>query len=404
MILQLRGLAGALSALHNYSDKGSYRHGDIKPENILRFDDGTAVGILKLTDMGLAKHHTLATQLRAPTTMRYGTARYEPPEVAAFESQSDARSRLYDVWSLGCICLELMIWLLYGYEELLLFNKSIKGSMQEPTPYFMIGAGRKASLHPNVERCLDHISRDPECLGATAMKDLLHIIRKKMLVPVLPQNRPSGFGSVAIEYGDKHISSPQLGPTRATAQALCDSLDSIISKGRLYECYWYSGGARDNIRKPSYTPPTTMQDVASLKLLTPDLAVRKRLLFEDYQRPRLELPAVSAPIVPKSANEILTQDALRFRRFLKLFPGGRAPCLLTYRASVPQTSWTSSGHLATTNLGECLVPDWFVRLFHDDNATPAWPDGVVVKRDGNGDDSYWCLNSNFEDSSASSPN
>jgi serine/threonine protein kinase len=50
---QFRGLANALVKLH--MDK-LYRHGDVKPENILRFrDEKTVTGILQIADFGLVK-------------------------------------------------------------------------------------------------------------------------------------------------------------------------------------------------------------------------------------------------------------------------------------------------------------------------------------------------------------
>ncbi|KAK7742276.1 hypothetical protein SLS53_004419 [Cytospora paraplurivora] len=61
IVQQLMGLADALVALHNLKkdgkDAGSYRHGDLKPENILIFKDNTDIGMFKIADMGLAKHH-----------------------------------------------------------------------------------------------------------------------------------------------------------------------------------------------------------------------------------------------------------------------------------------------------------------------------------------------------------
>lgn len=67
IIAQLRGLADALEKIHS---KG-FRHGDMKPENILRFkspNNGSAIGALKICDMGLTKYHYLATQLRQQAT------------------------------------------------------------------------------------------------------------------------------------------------------------------------------------------------------------------------------------------------------------------------------------------------------------------------------------------------
>lgn len=67
VIAQLRGLAHALEEMHSLK----YRHGDMKPENILRIkpDANQAastldVGTLKICDLGLSKQHIAETRLR----------------------------------------------------------------------------------------------------------------------------------------------------------------------------------------------------------------------------------------------------------------------------------------------------------------------------------------------------
>ncbi|KAF2807946.1 kinase-like protein [Mytilinidion resinicola] len=86
-------LAQALAYLH----QERVRHRDIKPANILIKDDAVF-----LTDFGLSKY--FEDQL---TTMTYGvtekTQMYCAPEVAA----SEHRGRPSDIWSLGCVFLEM---------------------------------------------------------------------------------------------------------------------------------------------------------------------------------------------------------------------------------------------------------------------------------------------------------
>lgn len=70
IIVQLHGLADALQEIH----KRGFRHGDMKPENILRVSttgqssSRLDVGTLKICDMGLTRYHYLATQLREAGT------------------------------------------------------------------------------------------------------------------------------------------------------------------------------------------------------------------------------------------------------------------------------------------------------------------------------------------------
>jgi serine/threonine protein kinase len=258
VMIQLRGLADALDKLHGYGGGGgSYRHGDVKPENILRVRTKPVshseldVGTLKIADMGLAKHHTVVTEFRPPTSMRYTTYRYEPPEVIPGISANSGRSRRQDIWSLGCVTLELIIWLLYGADVLNDFNdKWIVGEMGEQSPYFEIegkSRNKTAKVHPAVDATMDALSRDQECrVGEnTALKDLLRIVRTKLLVVNL--------GAATMIGMEGSISPPQNSTipvgSRASARDLCLALDDIIGKGEKNERYWYTGKSRSHIQR-----------------------------------------------------------------------------------------------------------------------------------------------------------
>ena len=137
LLEQLLGLADALRNLHNFADpqnsgpsstlaaahpevRKSGWHHDIKPENILYYRDiGAKHGILKMADFGSGKVHIYrsgSVNTRSPN----GTLTYEPPE-AKYEN---ATSRPYDVWSLGCVLLELLIWAIFKIEEVESFAKA----------------------------------------------------------------------------------------------------------------------------------------------------------------------------------------------------------------------------------------------------------------------------------------
>lgn len=108
---QMEGITGGILELH----RKKMRHGDLKPENILRFMSTRApddLGTLVVADVGLTKYHPEYTRERnIATTTRHGSRMYEPPDVLT----TNPTSRRYDVWSLGCVFLEFVIWLLYGY-------------------------------------------------------------------------------------------------------------------------------------------------------------------------------------------------------------------------------------------------------------------------------------------------
>ena len=121
-IVQLLGISEALEKAHH----NQIRHGDLKPGNILCFapTDENIFGTLKIGDWGLAKFHSEATALRGErgvaTATKYGTPLYEPPEVDL--GKVKLLGRQYDVWSIGCVILELIIWLLYGHCSVIAFR------------------------------------------------------------------------------------------------------------------------------------------------------------------------------------------------------------------------------------------------------------------------------------------
>ena len=202
LVEQLNGLVDALSVIHKgYKKTGHYRHGDLKPANILWFKDGGLIGTLKISDWGIAKEHNINTELRAhATSARYGTVRYEPPEIVTgvdptfLNQPRNRRSRLYDIWSLGCITLECIIWLLYGTHGLKLFTQRIKEGSSEPKFYQVSVQNNKkvARVHDEVISWMKNMAKDPACeVGETALGDLLEIVRDDMLVVKLSERKGS---------------------------------------------------------------------------------------------------------------------------------------------------------------------------------------------------------------------
>lgn len=184
---QILGLTGGLAKLH----KTNTRHGDVKPENILRFngpEDSSELGPLVIADVGIAKYHAFETEVRKannkPTTNRSRTQRYAPPEIEIPERDEKGQlrviSRKYDSWSLGCVLLEFIVWLKHGDNGL--------GNLDNM---------RRAELRPNVDRYWDQYHNDPPVLHPAvkryidellkdgvlpaALQDLLTLVKKHLL-------------------------------------------------------------------------------------------------------------------------------------------------------------------------------------------------------------------------------
>lgn len=221
-ISQMRGLADALAELHNCNT----RHGDLKPENILRFseDPSPGHGRLVIADVGLAKVHTNTTRSRDfPTRTVTGTARYEAPE-AFLPHQS--RSRVYDVWGLGCIFLEFVTWILQGWEFLQKLNSSFES-------YAHVAANGASPLHQVVQAWMERMLRDPRCARNTALGEILDFTKHRLLVPIQHE-------------GDA--------PWRASAKELYVHLDAINNQYSDQSTYPLDPETWETLRRSNMSP------------------------------------------------------------------------------------------------------------------------------------------------------
>ncbi|KAK0662972.1 HET-domain-containing protein [Cercophora samala] len=247
VVYQIRGVADALDKLHTFGQEGeSYRHGDLKPENILccidkaPCDDELNFPTLKVSDMGLAKHHKVVTSMRNNTSMQYTTTRYEPPEVVM--KSPLGLSRRYDMWSFGCIALEMIVWLLYGSDSLEKFNSQIIDEGRHRSHWFVVDHNDKSRVrvHPHVKATIQALYSDPECRENTALRDLLKIVETKLLVVELRDNHLGPFnGSSPPKSGDG---------SRVYSGELMKSLNEIVSRGQEREKYWFTGISRKYIK------------------------------------------------------------------------------------------------------------------------------------------------------------
>ncbi|KAK1992798.1 HET-domain-containing protein [Colletotrichum falcatum] len=198
-------LTGLFSALEELSSS-KWRHGDLKPENILLFvDHGNTT--LQIADLGLSKFHNYATKIRKaanmPTDTPPGTSRYEPPEEDENRKKSqkkgsetyETRSRAYDIWSMGCVVLELFIWLTYGYTTVDEFRRK--------TSSFWKLDHEEYEIHPLAQSHMDAmLQKWPE---GSICRDILRFAQTSLLVVKMPddQNSPSGCRATATEAHKK---------------------------------------------------------------------------------------------------------------------------------------------------------------------------------------------------------
>jgi serine/threonine protein kinase len=162
---QTRGLCNALSIIYQRGEC----HGDIRPENILLFSEGGYKGTLRITFGGLPASD--------------GQNRYIPPELVDGDHiplhliGTATLRNLIDIWCLGCVYVELLIWILYGADGLSVFDRS--GAI-----YFWGRRNGEVIVHPLIQDWLNRLSRD--LTGpTTALSDLLSVVKSDMLVPNL---------------------------------------------------------------------------------------------------------------------------------------------------------------------------------------------------------------------------
>ncbi|GAB1315706.1 Kinase-like domain-containing protein [Madurella fahalii] len=122
---QCRGLVSALEWIHNPGDsvldtnKNELfgRHGDIKPENILWYKEDAdgphtlASGQLVFSDFGLSSLNHKDTRSNIHNGDILCTTTYAPPESIL---RDEKISRAIDIWSLGCVFLEFVTWIIGG--------------------------------------------------------------------------------------------------------------------------------------------------------------------------------------------------------------------------------------------------------------------------------------------------
>ncbi|KAI6360869.1 hypothetical protein MCOR25_006604 [Pyricularia grisea] len=195
MARQMLGLAEALKLVHRTEGVGAVdtkkthgRHGDIKPQNILWYRGvGDDMGTLKLADFGAAEFHSEhSVNVQAELAQHSPTHRAPEHDTSAFVTPR------VDVWSLGAVLLELVVWYMCGYQGWKDFTRARSeeddgvnvGRMIQLDKYFNVvrrdGIPRdafvKEAVHKQISDLRDH------GLCSSYFAKVLDIIEQKMLI------------------------------------------------------------------------------------------------------------------------------------------------------------------------------------------------------------------------------
>ncbi|KAK0669117.1 kinase-like domain-containing protein [Cercophora samala] len=222
----------------NHGGMEHWRHGDLKPDNILSVKDPKGerwLGTLKIADFGLIKRHEFETDRRfAQTQQTYTTLQYEGPETLV--NSHLPRSRKFDIWSMGCVILEFAIFLLYGKHGLGLFgSEQHRASFNKSTEtlYFTVHNG-VAEVSSIAKHWINQILQHPECQDRdSAIRDLVELVQNDLLV---------------VNVYDKTKKS------RATAKQLEESLKGFKEKAAKTSGYLCGAPSQATAETPTVSP------------------------------------------------------------------------------------------------------------------------------------------------------
>lgn len=241
-LIQFHGLAGALFELHS----SEMRHGDLRPHKILSFGRTTPVGALKIVNHGTARFHNFRTDIStADIATRSMTQYYAAPELIT--TQPQPRSRKGDLWSMGCVILDSMIWLLYGSDALHTFWREDYTERSTDTRYLTLSESQEtAEISKIVTTWMELILKeDPECNKptGTALGDLLNLVQNELLV---------------VDVA-----------SRANARTLRQKLDFILAKAEGDAHYLFTGGDRTGISLPKILTERMTDSISPVRLIAP---------------------------------------------------------------------------------------------------------------------------------------
>jgi serine/threonine protein kinase len=183
-LTRFRPVRGRLTVLQDEEMFG--RHGDLKPENILwsnELEEAGIAGILQIADLGLGRFHRLESRSQVDPKTVNGSPTYTPPEI----SLEIPVSRAYDIWSLGCVFLEFITWLLEGSAGIYKFSEARSAvafdGFNDDLFFTLVSPelGRQyAVVRDGVTSWIRYLHQSRRC--SPAINDLLKLIQDHMIV------------------------------------------------------------------------------------------------------------------------------------------------------------------------------------------------------------------------------
>ncbi|KAI1489992.1 kinase-like domain-containing protein [Biscogniauxia mediterranea] len=184
------------------------RHGDLKPDNILCYSTTDSdYKRFVIADFGLSSIHREASRTYVPDPQKPRTPGYRPPESDGYIKDGEI-SRNYDIWTLGCLFMEMLIWYLGG-------NDWVEKFRDDRTSPYIVGninifydicakpgnagnglthPGVILQLKPQVVKWYKEIYSHERCSGF--IYDLCKIIEDRMLLVTPSKTKREMAGSL----------------------------------------------------------------------------------------------------------------------------------------------------------------------------------------------------------------
>ena len=181
---QVVGIVSGLSVIHKLSRAGKPvsktlygRHGDLRPANILWFKKRPGCtdpnGILLIADLGLAKFHRFES--RSNDIDAVFPLTYSPPR-----HPGERITRAFDIWSLGCLLLEFVTYIVCGEKAIEEFSQ-LRG-YDDPRTVFTTDCFYSIDhkkVRPSVGGWVAKLKTEPRC--SPVFSDLLDLIMSRMI-------------------------------------------------------------------------------------------------------------------------------------------------------------------------------------------------------------------------------
>ncbi|KAI0451753.1 hypothetical protein F5B21DRAFT_365759 [Xylaria acuta] len=171
----------------------------------------------------------------------------------------------------GVVILELVIWLLYGIEELERLHGELDLERAREGAFFVLRLDFQAELHPMVIRWFSQMCMDSVCTHSTVLGDLLRLVQQRLLVVKLPNKSEAHGRAIApvllsLELRDLEALEAC---ERSTALEFRDGMDQILLKTETVTAYLPNGAAPKLRRGPPPRSPKILKLLSPATLLDP---------------------------------------------------------------------------------------------------------------------------------------